>query len=207
MPPRIFNVPSIAMSVFALISMTTTHAAGGDPVKGQALAQVCAACHGVDGNSVVPINPSLAGQHAEYLVGQLRAFKSGGRKNAIMAPMAANLGDEDMKNLAAFFASQTPRGGAARDAASTEVGRKIYRGGNLSTNVAACSGCHSPNGAGIPAQYPKLAGQHAEYTAAQLKAFRSGERANDPNSTMRGVAARLSDAEIDSLAQYVSGLK
>lgn len=191
-----------------LVGVTTLgHAAPGDAAKGRQLAQVCAACHGTDGNSLLPANPSLAGQHADYILKQLKNFKSGDRKNAIMAPMVANLSDDDMKNVAAYFASQTPRGGATKDAASVEAGQKIFRGGISSSGVAACAGCHSPNGAGVPAQYPRIAGQQIEYTTTQLKAFRSGERANDPNNMMRGVAAKLSDKEIDVLARYLNALK
>lgn len=198
---------SWSMALICVVAFGVAGAAPGDAAKGQQLAQVCAACHGVDGNSPLPVNPSLAGQHADYIVKQLKNFKSGDRKNAIMAPMVASLSEDDMKNIAAFFVSQTPRGGVTKDASSVEAGRKIFRGGVISSGVAACAGCHSPNGAGIPAQYPRIAGQHVEYTSAQLKAFRSGERANDPNNMMRNVAAKLSDKEIDALAQYLNALK
>ena len=207
MPHRFFSVPCVVVFVSAFVLTTGVQAAGGDAAKGQATAQVCAACHGADGNSLVPVNPSLAGQHPDYIVKQLKAFKSGERKNPIMAPMATNLSEDDMKNVAAYFSSKTPRGGAAKDTASVEIGRKIYRGGKAANNVAACSGCHSPNGAGIPAQYPRLSGQHPEYTVGQLKAFRSGERANDPNSMMRSIAARLSDPEIKAVSEYIAGLR
>lgn len=205
MRPR--HAVSLVLACIALPLSASLARAAGDPAKGQATAQMCAACHGPGGNSVMAINPSLAGQHEGYIVAQLKAFKSGARKNPMMSPMAAPLSEEDMANLGAYFASQAPRQGAAKDAASVEVGRKLFRGGNTATGTAACAGCHSPNGAGIPAQYPRLAGQHAEYTVAQLKAFRSGERANDLNGMMRAVAARLTDAEIESLAQYAAGLK
>ncbi len=201
------SLSSSFLTMACLVFASMVHAAGGDPAKGQSLAQVCAACHGVDGNSSLPVNPSLAGQHADYLIKQLKNFKSGERKNPIMAPMVANLSDDDMKNIGAYFASQAPKGGGAKDAASVEAGRKVYRGGNLANGVAACAGCHSPNGAGIPAQYPRIAGQHADYTVAQLKAFRSGDRTNDPNNMMRAIAAKLTDHDIETLAQYVSGLK
>lgn len=201
------NLFRLSSSLALLVCATSLGYAAGDAAKGQQLAQVCAACHGVDGNSPLPANPSLAGQHADYIAKQLKNFKSGERKNAIMAPMVASLSEDDMKNVAAYFANQTPRGGATKDVASVETGRKIFRGGVTSSGVAACAGCHSPNGAGIPAQYPRIAGQHVEYTTAQLKAFRSGERANDPNNMMRSVAAKLSDGEIDALARYVNALK
>jgi cytochrome c553 len=179
----------------------------GDAAKGQAASGVCAACHGVDGNSLIPMNPVLAGQHPEYLYKQLVNFKSGERANPIMAAQVANLSEADMRNLAAYFAGQKPRAGSASSAELVTAGRKLYRGGNGSNGVAACAGCHSPNGAGIPVQYPRLKGQHKDYTVAQLKAFRAGERANDPSAMMRAVAARLSDKEMDALAEYIYGLK
>ena len=179
-----------------------------DLAKGQAAAMVCAACHGGDGNSAIAINPSLAGQHPQYITKQLMNFKSGERNNAIMKGMIATLAtDDDMKNVAAYFAAQKPRPGIARDQALVDEGRKIYRGGDGSTGVPACMACHSPSGAGIPAQYPRLAGQMKEYTLAQLKAFRAGERANDSAAMMRTIASKLSDKQMDALAEYVSGLR
>lgn len=201
-PAVLIFIASLALPLSASLAR-----AAGDAAKGEATAQVCAACHGPGGNSMIAINPRLAGQHEGYIVAQLRAFKSGARKNPLMSPMAANLSDDDMRNLGAYYAAQVPAAGAAKDAESVVVGRKLFRGGDASNSIAACAGCHSPNGAGIPAQYPRLAGQHVDYTVAQLKAFRSGERNNDLNGMMRAVAARLSNAEIDSLAQYIAGLK
>ena len=199
----------IAAAVAAFISVTTTVAADfGDPAKAQPIAnQICAACHGADGNSPLPMNPSLAGQHPEYLFKQLNEFKSGSRNNAVMMGMVAGLSGEDMRNLAAFYAAQKPGEFAAKDKELVAKGRKLFRGGNADIGVAACAGCHSPNGAGIPSQYPRLAGQHPEYVVAQLKAFRAGERVNDANNMMRAVAARLSDKEIAALAEYLSGLR
>jgi cytochrome c553 len=183
-------------------------AAKADLAKGQAAAVTCAACHGGDGNSAIAINPSLAGQHPEYITKQLLNFKSGERNNAIMKGMVAMLAtDEDMKNVAAYFAAQKPRPGIARDQALVDAGQKIYRGGSIEAGVPACAGCHSPSGAGIPAQYPRLAGQMKEYTLAQLKAFKAGERANDSAAMMRTIASRLSDKQIEALAEYVSGLQ
>jgi len=193
-------------TVVALISVTSAQAAG-DPAKAQGIAtQVCAACHGIDGNSLLPANPSLAGQHPEYLFKQLSEFKSGARSNAVMAAMVANLSPDDMRNLAAYYSSQTAKQGGAKDKDLVAQGRSLYRGGNPSNGVAACAGCHSPNGSGIPAQYPRLASQHADYVAAQLKAFRGGDRANDPNQMMRATAVKLTDKEIAALAEYISGL-
>ena len=199
----------IAAAVVALISVTSAVAADyGDPAKAQSIAnQICAACHGADGNSPLPMNPSLAGQHPEYLFKQLNEFKSGNRNNAVMMGMVAGLSAEDMRNLSAYYAVQKLREAAAKDKDLVAHGRKLFRGGNLATGVAACAGCHSPNGAGIPSQYPRLAGQHPEYVVAQLKAFRAGERANDTNNMMRAVAARLTDKEIAAVAEYLSGLR
>jgi cytochrome c553 len=192
------------------------HAQGivkGDPAKAQATAtQVCGACHAADGNSTMPVNPVLAGQHAEYLYKQLNNFKSAGgkpaeRQNPVMAGMVASLSQDDMANLSAYYAGQKAKPRSARDAELVKQGQAIYRGGIAAKGVAACSSCHSPTGAGIPAQYPRLAGQHQDYTAAQLKAFRAGERANDPNRMMRVVANRLTDREIAAVAEYVAGLR
>ena len=199
----------IAAAAVAFISVTSAVAADyGDPAKAQSIAnQICAACHGADGNSPLPMNPSLAGQHPEYLFKQLKEFKSGNRNNAVMMGMVAGLSAEDMRNLSAYYAVQKLREAAAKDKDLVAHGRKLFRGGNLATGVAACAGCHSPNGAGIPSQYPRLAGQHPEYVVAQLKAFRAGARANDTNNMMRAVAARLTDKEIAAVAEYLSGLR
>ncbi|MBM3395505.1 MAG: cytochrome c4 [Betaproteobacteria bacterium] len=201
------DLVSLLVTFLASALYAVTGQAAGDPAKGQAASAMCGACHGPDGNSMIPANPKLAGQHAAHIAKQLKDFKSGARKNPIMAPMAVALSDDDMNHIGAYFAGQKPQAGAARDAASVELGRKLFRGGNASRGIAACSGCHLPNGAGMPSQYPRLAGQHADYTVAQLKAFRSGERNNDPAAVMRTLAANLTDAEIESLAQYVAGLK
>jgi len=185
----------------------------GDPGKAQKIvSEVCSACHGTDGNSVIPANPTIAGQHPEYTYRQLTNFKAVGgkpaeRNNAVMAGMVAALSDEDMRNLAAYYAAQKPKGNVARDPELARLGQAIFRGGVLSKGVAACSGCHATNGAGMPAQYPRLAGQHAGYIEAQLKSFRAGERANDPNRMMRAIAAKLSDREIAAVAEYIAGLR
>jgi cytochrome c553 len=184
----------------------------GDPAKAQQIVtQVCIACHAADGNSPIPVNPNLAAQHPEYTYKQLMNFKPQGgkpaeRNNAVMAGMVANLSEDDMKNIAAYFAAQKAKPGVARDAALAKQGEAIYRGGIMSKGVAACASCHAPNGAGMPAQYPRLAGQHAEYTAGQLKAFRTGQRANDAAKMMRGVAAKLNDQEIAAVSEYIAGL-
>ncbi len=184
-----------------------------DAAKGQQIAsQVCAACHTPDGNSVIPTNPKLAGQSADYLYKQLTNFKSVGgkpaeRTSAIMNGMVAALSNEDMKNVAAYYASQTRKGEVAKNPQSLELGKKLYRAGNAAKTLAACAGCHGPTGAGIPAQYPRIGGQFADYTEVQLKAFRAGERANDPNGAMRTIALKMTDAEIKAVADYVAGLR
>lgn len=193
-----------------LLLAGATHAAtgaSGDPAKGQALAGACAACHGADGNSVVNVNPSLAQQHPAYIAKQLANFKSGQRANAIMAGMAANLSPEDMKHLGAWFGSQKQRPAAAADKDLAALGQKLYRAGDATRGLPACAGCHSPTGAGIPAQYPRLAGQHPAYTIAQLKAFHAGERANDSNNMMRTIAGKLTDKEMAGLAEYLAALR
>jgi cytochrome c553 len=173
----------------------------------QIVAKVCAACHAADGNSTAPANPVLAGQHAEYIAKQLANFKSGERKNPVMLGMASTLSPDDMKKLGEYFQQQKAKPRTAKSPDLVRVGQQIYRGGIMAKGVAACTSCHGPNGAGIPAQYPRVAGQHAEYTVAQLNAFRSGERANDPNKMMRTMVVKLSDAEIKAVAEYIAGLR
>lgn len=184
-----------------------------DLAKGQQIAtQVCAACHAADGNSPAAANPKLAGQIPEYLHRQLTNFKPQGgkkaeRENAVMAGMVAALSADDMRNVAAYYASQKLKPAAAKDKDLAALGQKLYRGGNPAAGLPACAGCHGPAGAGMPTQYPRIAGQFAEYIDAQLKAFRSGARANDPNGMMRGVAAKMSDREIQAVAEYAAGLR
>ena len=185
----------------------------GDPAQARDVVnKVCASCHSEDGNSVLPANPVLAGQHADYTLKQLMNFrprdgKPPERPNPVMGGMVANLSAEDLRNLAAYFEMQKRKLRAARDPELAKLGQAIYRGGIQVRNVAACTACHGPNGSGIPAQFPRLAGQFAEYTAAQLRAFRDGGRANDPNRMMRVVAEKLSDREITALAEYIAGLR
>lgn len=201
----------------ALLSLLLTLAAAGaavaqtgapfkpDLAKGQQLAATCVACHTADGTRGLPANPILLGQHPEYLVKQLQEFKSGKRKNAIMAGMSAALSDDDMRHIAAFYASKKAPTGVARHKDTILLGEQIWRGGILAKGVPACAGCHSPNGAGIPAQYPRIGGQHAEYTESQLLQFRSGERAN--NAQMSTIAAKMNDREIKAVADYAAGLR
>jgi len=204
------------MRVFALAALAAAALLSG-PASAQGKspgieAQVCAACHAADGNSIAPANPKIAGQFVEYLDKQLRDFKAqGGRKaareSAIMAGMVASLSDIDMKGLASYYASQKLKPAAAADKNLAALGQKIWRGGNAASGVPACAGCHGPAGAGLPGQYPRLAGQYAEYLASQLKAFKEGGRANDANGAMRGVAARLTEREIRAVAEYAAGLR
>ena len=181
-------------------------AAKPDLVKGEAsYTAVCAACHGADGNSAIAANPKLSQQHPEYLVKQLQEYKSGKRDNAIMKGFASALSDDDMKNIAYWVASKAAKPGFAKEKELVSLGERIYRGGIADRQIAACAGCHSPNGAGIPAQYPRLSGQHADYTVAQLNMFRDGSRANSTQMTQ--VAAKLNDKEIKAVADYIAGLR
>jgi cbb3-type cytochrome c oxidase subunit III len=203
---NLIALATVALSLSGLAHSAETKAAKPDLAAGEAKATtVCAACHTADGSRGMPTYPILQGQHPEYLVKQLTEFKEGKRKNAIMGGMAAALTPEDMKNVAAFYASKKAKDGSAKNPALVAVGEKIYRGGIAKKSVPACAACHSPNGAGLPVQYPRLAGQHADYIKAQLTAFRQGERTN--NAQMSAIAANLSDKEIDALADYVAGLR
>ncbi|MCA0176664.1 MAG: cytochrome c4 [Proteobacteria bacterium] len=171
---------------------------------GEIAAQVCAACHTSDGSRGAPANPIIAGQIPEYLSKQLHEFKSGVRANAIMSGMVAGLNEADMANVAAFYASKSAKPGFAKEKDLVLLGEKIYRGGIMDKHVPACAGCHGPTGAGIPSQYPRLSGQHADYTDAQLKGFRAGTRKNSVQ--MVPIAARMSDVEIKAVSDYIAGL-
>jgi cytochrome c553 len=212
------NMLKSALVVLAAVIAVPAMAAG-DAAAGEGKAAVCAACHGKDGNSPGGDFPSLAGQGAKYTLKQLRDYKTGARANAIMQAQVMGLSDQDMADLAAFYAIQTPKGGSAK-AEFVEQGERLYRGGNLASGVAACAGCHGPAGEGIDAAgFPRLAGQHASYTEGQLRAFRASGRedlgapayrANDTETDglgmMQGVAARMTDAEIRAVASYIAGL-
>jgi len=177
-----------------------------DLAKGGATsAAVCSACHTADGSRGSPANPILQGQHADYLAKQLGEFKSGKRKNAVMTGMASTLSDEDMRNVAAFYATKSAKPGFAKNKDTVALGEKIYRGGVMERGVPACAACHGPNGSGIPAQYPRVGGQHADYIEAQMTAFRSGARANSPQ--MVAVAAKMNDKEIKAVSDYIAGLR
>jgi cytochrome c553 len=197
---------SVAAVVAAASFAANAQTAKPDAAKGAALyGQVCVACHAADGNSVTPANPKIAGQHPAYLAKQLAEFKSGKRENAVMKGFASALSPEDMTNISAWLSQQKPSTGAAINKNTIALGERIYRGGIPDRQVAACAGCHSPNGAGIPAQYPRLSGQHADYTAAQLTAFRDGGRANSVQMTQ--VAAKMNDREIKAVSDYIAGLR
>lgn len=212
-----FGSGSVRAAALALmLAASGAHAQSGpakvDLAKGEAVAsQVCAACHAADGNSPTPANPKLAAQHADYLHKQLMDFKvkqgakEAARANAVMAGFASMLSDEDARNVSAYFAKQALKPASAADKDIVEHGQKIYRGGIPAKNVPACAGCHSPNGAGIPAQYPRLAGQFAAYTDSQLVAFRQGLRKNSVQ--MSDIAARMSDVEIKAVSEYIAGLR
>jgi cytochrome c553 len=176
-----------------------------DLAKGEASFAVCAACHGADGNSGSPANPKLAQQHPEYLVKQLQEYKSGKRNNAVMMGFASTLSEDDMKNIAYWVTTKKAKPGFAKDKELVMLGERIYRGGIADRQVPACAGCHSPNGAGIPSQYPRLGGQHADYSASQLTAFRDGIRKN--NLQMTQIAAKMNDREIRAVSDYIAGLR
>jgi len=195
-----------AFVVAPAIAAEAKAAAKPDVAKGQEIsAQVCIACHAIDGSRGSPANPIIQGQHPEYVVKQLADFKTGRRANAIMTGFASTLGEADMKNVAAFYASKQAKPGFAKNKSLVALGEKIYRGGIADRKVPACAACHSPTGAGIPSQYPRLAGQHADYTEAQLAAFRSGTRKN--NQQMTGIAQKMNDREIEAVSDYIAGLR
>ena len=205
---RLFQIAALtaAMAGSVLAAGPAPKAAKPDLAKGEAAyTAVCAACHAADGNSTTPANPKLAGQHPEYLLKQLQEYKSGKRANAIMSGMVAALSDDDMRNISFWLASKPAKPGFAKDKDTVALGERIYRGGIPDRQIAACAGCHAPNGVGIPAQYPRLSGQHADYTVAQLLAFRDGVRKN--NLQMTQVAAKMNDREIKAVADYIAGLR
>jgi len=202
------NFKSLIAILGLSISINAT-ATAADLAAGEATAgAICAGCHMPDGNSVVETFPKLAGQHAQYIAKQLNDYKSGARQDDTMTGMAFTLATEaDVENVSAFFASKasTP---AAADDSKVALGKAIYRGGNTTTGLPACMGCHSPNGSGNPtAKYPALAGQHAAYTIAQLQKFADATRSNDSNKMMRNVANKMSKAEMEAVANYIAQLK
>ncbi|HOY71365.1 MAG TPA: c-type cytochrome [Methylotenera sp.] len=200
------NIARVKVAHALLLSLFAGSALAAEKSAVETTAEtVCAACHAADGNSVVSVNPKLAAQHPEYLVKQLTEFKSGKRANAVMSGIATSLSDDDMKGLAAYFAKQSLKLGQAKNNGKGSLGEKIYRGGVVATSVPACASCHGANGAGIPKQFPRVNGQHADYTLAQLRTFRTGERANAP--MMMAIAAKMTDAEMGAVADYIQGLR
>ncbi|MCX4188335.1 c-type cytochrome [Methylophaga sp. OBS4] len=199
---------SLMVAVLTMaLSMTSSVMAAGDPAAGKAESAMCAACHGVDGNSLSDGFPKLAGQHEGYIVKQLADFKSGARQNAIMAPMVTNLTEQNMADLGAYYASKKTAPGAVSEEL-VAAGEQIYRGGNKETGLPACMACHGPNGSGVPAaNWPKLSAQYSSYVETQLHAFANGERDNDANSMMRDIASKMSEDEIKAVSAYVFGLK
>lgn len=197
-----------ALGLVAVIGWTGTAVAAGNKDAGQAKSALCMGCHGPEGNSANPEWPNLAGQHASYIVKQIKHFKAADRNNPLMMPMAMTLSDQDADDVAAYYASTTPHPTGEAEPSKVKLGEKLYRGGKASAGVPACAGCHGPTGAGIPAAaFPRIGGQHAVYAAAQLRAYKSGTRATDPNSMMRSVAGRLSEEEIDAVASYLQGMR
>jgi cytochrome c553 len=209
---------SVALGLFISLTIRAEESVQAPPAKPdlakaqETVGQVCAACHGADGNSASPANPSIAGQHAEYLTLQLMHFQSGIRANAVMQAMVAKLAPEEMRALGIFFAQQKAKPSAAKDPQLVAAGQKIFRGGNAASGLPACAACHSPDGAGIPARYPRIGGQYADYTLVQLKAFKAGERGADKEGkdvngkVMAQVASRMSEREMQAVAEFTSGL-
>ena len=202
----------LAVSLVAILAATSAYAnptsVKGDPKAAESIVtKVCVACHAADGNSPTAANPKIAGMNAEYLNKQLVNFKSGERKNAVMAGIVKDLSPQDMQNLAAYFSAQQPKPGTSKDLALAQTGEKIYRGGVQGAGVPACASCHGPQGKGMPVQFPRLAGQHADYTYKQLNAFRVEARANDAAKMMRTIAAKMTDADMKAVAAYIQGLR
>ncbi len=205
---------TMTLASLALLSTTCSFAnsaateakAVGDAAKGKEKSATCTACHGADGNSGNPLWPKLAGQHANYIEKQLTDFVSKERDDATMSAMAAPLSPEDIKDLSAYYAAQAIKPGAGSEE-KVALGKTVYKGGNLTTQVTACAACHGPTGMGNPAaNYPRVSGQHAAYVVKQLKDFKKGDRANDSSSIMRSIAKRMSDEEMEAVAEYMAGL-
>lgn len=208
MKTKIANRVASAIAIFFALLVTQVAAAEGSADAGKAKSMTCAGCHGVDGNSVNPEWPSLAGQHASYIARQLAAFKDGTRSNPLMSAQAMMLSEQDMQDLGAYFAAQKLAAKTVADADTVERGQAIYQGGDADKGVTACIACHGPTGAGNgPAGFPAIAGQHAAYTATQLRAYAKGERKTDaPAKMMRDIASKLSDDDIKAVSSYVQGL-
>jgi cytochrome c553 len=197
----------LAFAILVMLGAVSTASAAGDAAAGKSKSMTCAACHGADGNSMVPTFPKLAGQHASYIEKQLHNFKAQERKDPTMNGMAAPLSDQDIADLAAYFSSHTVSIGAPTDVEKAKLGKKLFEGGDKKRGISACMACHGPTGSGNPgAKFPSLKGQHPAYIIKALKDFRTGTRANDPAKMMRDIAAKMSDKDIENVAQYISGL-
>jgi len=195
---------SLILSVALVVSSPVM--AAGDASTGKGKAVACAACHGSDGNSPSDMFPKLAGQHESYITKQLADFKSGARINAVMAPMVANLSEQDMADLGAFYASKKVTPGAVSEELLA-AGQAVYRAGNKESGLPACMACHGPTGAGMPAaKWPALSGQYSKYVELQLKAFADGTRSNDPNNMMTDIAKKMTAEEMKAVSAYVAGL-
>jgi cytochrome c553 len=213
LPAAVMSIAALALSWMPLVFAAEAVAKPDLAHAKQVVDTICAACHGADGNSAASANPNLAGQGAEYITRQLQQFKAGVRINAVMSAMAASLTPSDMVALGIYFSQQKAKGGTAKDPALVKSGQALYRGGVAATGLPACSSCHSPNGAGIPKNYPRLAGQFADYTYAQLKAFKGGDRGADKEGRdpqggiMSAVAQKMSDEQMKAVADYTAGLR
>lgn len=203
-----FKLPALVLAPLgALFAIAGVAAAKGSAEAGQTKTATCVACHGLDGNSVNPEWPTIAGQHEQYTLKQLKAFKTGVRQNVLMSPMATPLSEQDMEDLAAYYATQTAKGLEA-DRSKVQLGQQVYRGGGKEAGIPACIACHGPDGKGNPAaSYPSIRGQHATQVALQLRAYKKHERTTDQNEMMRDIAVTLSDEQIDAVAAYVQGLR
>jgi cytochrome c553 len=197
-----------ALTLVAVLGWTSSVNAAGTVEAGQAKAATCMACHNMDGNSVNPEWPALAGQHPSYIIKQLKHFKANERQNVLMSPMAMILADQDVEDLAVYFGAQKRVPTGETEPSKFQLGQTIFRAGIPSKGVPACSGCHGPNGAGIAgAAFPRIGGQHAVYAATQLRNYKTGARSTDPSSMMRTITSRLSDEEIDAVASYLQGMR
>lgn len=203
----------VSLLICLLVGFSASSIAEGDAEQGKAKSVACGACHGTDGNSLIPMNPKLAGQHANYLVKQLKEFRLAsqtggkeGRNNPVMNGMAAGLSDQDIMDISAYFSSQEATAGETPED-TVELGSKLYNGGDMDKGITACIACHGPRGNGTSLSgFPDISGQHAEYIKVQLKAFKSGERANSLNGMMEDIAKKMSDKDIEVISNYVAGL-
>ena len=205
---RIIQFVSLIIVFFSFTAIAGTKLSSSELVSTKKIINnLCIACHAIDGNSVVTVNPKLAGQHAAYITKQLNNFKSGLRENVVMAGMVANLTEEDMINLGHYFSEQNILLSSAIENGVGSLGENIFRAGIKNKGVAACASCHGPSGHGIPDKYPRLNAQHSEYTLAQLNSFRLELRKNDPDGVMRTIAQKLTEQEMRSVADYIQGLR